>query len=91
MYLLALVKQTVVIVDVEEDDVVASVHPDGEGNALRPAERCECGQSLQSQDRVLREETRVSQTSAPKYSVTVQSLMDACFDIHCRLPVYSYV
>lgn len=60
VYPLALVKQVVVLVDVEGGDGgrSARVHSDGEVNVVRSGESCERGQGLQSQDCVLRKETR---------------------------------
>ncbi len=83
VYPLALVKQVVILVDVEggHGGRCAGVHSDGEVKIVRTAESCERGQGLQSHDCVLREETR-SRVTRCKSSVTVQSLMDLSFDIH---------
>lgn len=60
VYLLALVKQVVVLADVEGGDGGrgAGVYCDSEVKVVRIAKSCEGGQSLQSHDCVLREETR---------------------------------
>lgn len=61
-YLLPLVKQIVVLADVEGGDGGRSVgvHSDSEVNIVRAAKSCERGQGLQSHDCILREETRFS-------------------------------